>query len=835
MLCFFLLVYCLSSATSSELLSRHRRAWIIDSFEIEEGHRGSFPYKLGEVNIDRKHPIYFELQGQGVDEEPSEVISIDKEFGVLYVHKAVDYEQWQTLELRLEARKMDTSIETRLGIQISIKDINDNPPRFERNLYEINLPQESTQGSNLLKVHATDIDKSGTLNSTFHYEIKSVSPNVRDTQFIIDESGYISFKGCLNYKVAEKFKIVVEAKDHGEVVSLSSSTVVVVHVGNGNNHLPVISGQTGSGKVKELETGVSPLRLHVTDKDTPHTSGWRARYTVHGDDRENFQILTDLETNDGILTVVEPLDFENGAQRKLLISVENEAPYYSCDVKERTPSGLWKVDTIKGHDPSGAAEPQSVKVTVDVEDANDPPEFNVTLNEVAVMENVPAGTWVDKVTAVDPDSSHAKDFLYKVGNDPAGWVTVDPLTGNITMIKTPDRESPHVVNGTYTILVYAVDKGIPPMTGTATLHIHVSDQNDNVPQLKVDSLDVCVSDAPTTTNIEAFDPDEAPYGGPFTFELLGNVEGKWRLNPGYGDTAGLVKEPGVYPGQHTIHLKISDMQGAFKVYNLSVTACGCTVTPNCRIRQNSEIKVGFYALCIIISSLLLLLFLLLLTFTISTEREFVTMEHEDCSEGILLQSNTEAPGDNCKIPFTIMEKPVCMDQFNQSNFHIPLNGMRNGRHSARVTFGSFHSLHSQPREMKQSFIHSPRENFRRESLSHHSSYTGNQSNWTSDCDSSHQFEDMGNMNVLRTQNLSCATEDNDMKLLQKLTLFQEKEGDSLDDELHIYAEEGNSDTTSELEAISISEEGSFQDALKDLGPKFHQLASIYMTAKHTTL
>uniref|UniRef100_A0A3Q4I4G8 Cadherin 27 n=1 Tax=Neolamprologus brichardi TaxID=32507 RepID=A0A3Q4I4G8_NEOBR len=503
---------------NSELLSRHRRAWIIDSFEIEEGHPGPFPYELG--------------------------------------------------KLRFEARKMDVSMDTRLGIQISIKDINDNPPRFERDLYEINLPQESTQ---------TDIDESETRNSTFHYEIKSVSPNVRDTELVIDESGYISFKGCLNHEVAEKFTVVVEAKDHGEVVKLSSSTTVVIHVGNGNNHLPVISGQTGTGKVKELETGVSPLRLHVTDKDTPHTSGWRARYTVHGDERENFEILTDLETNDGILTVVEqPLDFENGAQRELLISVENEAPYYSCEVKERTPSGLWKVDTIKGHDPSGAAEPQSVKVTIDVEDTNDPPKFSMTVKEVVMMENVHAGTWVDKVTAVDPDSSYSKDF-YKVGNDPAGWVTVDPLTGKITMIKTPDRESPHVVNGTYTILVYAVDK---PMTGTATLHIHVWDQNDNVPQLRVDSLDVCVSDAPTTTNIEAFDPDEAPYAGPFTFELLGNVEGKWRLNPDYY-AAGLVKEPGVSSGQHTIHLKISDMQGAFKVYNLSVTACGCTVTPNC--------------------------------------------------------------------------------------------------------------------------------------------------------------------------------------------------------------------------------------------------------------
>lgn len=72
------------------------------------------------------------------------------------------------------------------------------------------------------------------------------------------------------------------------------------------------------------------------------------------------------------------------------------------------------------------------------------------------------------------------------------------------------------------------------MTGTATLQIYVIDQNDNVPKPRVDSLDVCVSDAPTTTTIMASDPDDAPYGGPFTFELLGNVEGKWSLNPTYG-------------------------------------------------------------------------------------------------------------------------------------------------------------------------------------------------------------------------------------------------------------------------------------------------------------
>lgn len=42
-------VYYLSSATCSELLSRHRRSWIIGSFTIEEGHPGPFPYVLGKV------------------------------------------------------------------------------------------------------------------------------------------------------------------------------------------------------------------------------------------------------------------------------------------------------------------------------------------------------------------------------------------------------------------------------------------------------------------------------------------------------------------------------------------------------------------------------------------------------------------------------------------------------------------------------------------------------------------------------------------------------------------------------------------------------------------
>ncbi|XP_029946753.1 cadherin-like protein 26 [Salarias fasciatus] len=646
MLGFFLLVCILSSATCSEVLIRHRRVWIIDSFEIEEEHPGPFPYKLGTINVDRKYRVFFELTGEGVDEEPKGVLSIHRESGTLYVHKAVDYEERSLLKLKFEARKSDLSTDTKLGVEVIIRDINDNPPRFQKDLYEIDVNEDLTQGSHLLTVLASDRDQRGTPNSTFHYEVKSVSPNLPDAEFFTDKSGLISFKGCLNYEAAKRVIVLVEAKDHGEVISLSSSTTVVINVKDGNNHLPVISGQTGTGKVKEDETGSSPLRLHVTDGDSPKTEAWRVKYTIHGDDVDHFRVETDPDTNDGVLTVVKPLDFEKGAQRELTISVENEAPYFSCKVEEKTPSGLWRVDTSTGAD-SAAGQPHSVKVVVEVEDVNDPPAFSVMVKEAQLEENAAIGTWVEKVTAVDPDMSHASSFVYKVGHDPAGWVTVDPHTGDITTVKTPDRESPHVINGLYTVLMLAVDDGDPPMTGTATLQIRVTDKNDNVPKPAVSFIDVCLSDSATTTNITAFDPDGTPFGGPFTFELLGNVKGKWKLNPTYGYTAGLVKEPDVYAGHHTVDLKISDMQGTFGVYNLSVTVCDCSETPNCRSRQTTGGKAGSGAIAIVLVSLLLFLFLLFAVY-ISCKQEFTALQPSDGSEEILVASNIEIPGKDCK-------------------------------------------------------------------------------------------------------------------------------------------------------------------------------------------
>lgn len=72
------------------------------------------------------------------------------------------------------------------------------------------------------------------------------------------------------------------------------------------------------------------------------------------------------------------------------------------------------------------------------------------------------------------------------------------------------------------------------MTGTATLNIFINDENDNTPSLSVSTIDMCQSSGPSLANITASDSDRDPYGGPFSFKLSGDVQGKWRVEPDQG-------------------------------------------------------------------------------------------------------------------------------------------------------------------------------------------------------------------------------------------------------------------------------------------------------------
>ncbi|XP_028265520.1 B-cadherin-like isoform X2 [Parambassis ranga] len=837
--------------SSSEVLQRNKRNWIIDSFEIDEGNVEKFPYSLGLIKVE-KNLTQYKIRGPGVDEEPKGILQINEDTGEITVCKPVDYEEYQSFTLTFLAVNKENNmvIDTQLGIEITIKDANDNPPIFDQITYKVSIKESTQQGTDVITVKATDADSSEAFKN-ISFSIVSVEPRPEQLEFFLQRSSQntatISFKGCLDHEKAERYSLKLQARDHGPK-PLSGNCTVIIDIEDGNNHLPVIKQQKGPARVKEGEKGVLVTRLQVTDEDTKGTEAWRAKYKIQGDTSNKFKITTDPETNEGLLCVEEPLNFEQGPVLNITITVENDIPYYSCKVEKRTYTGLWEVIIVTGAagsgtmvggssgfivDATGKQGSSTHQVTVTVVDVNEPPDFKEKNKTAQLLENKKPGQHLATFTATDPDITSANTFKYIKGEDPADWVTVDAETGRVTTSKIIDHESPHVKDSVYVVTVYAVDDGKPPATGTATLSIHITDENDHAPTLAVSTIDMCQSEEPSMANVTVLDLDKEPYGGPFNFKLHGEVEGKWRVDPEQGYTFYLVKEKTVHSGHHELAVEVSDRQGNAAVHNLMVTVCNCPDNvpsmPSCQRQRATGSTLGAGTLMVIFFTLLLFLGMLPLCFFCMCKPERITITFDPVES--LMMSNSEIPGNDCMI------------------IPLPLNGSGNGEQTETKTFtatdqqlltGSenedFQSIHAPLMELRHHKRHwgsQPRRRYDSSVSMRNAAADGNAAYMSRSASST-----IGKRHFSKhwLQQLDTLDEDRHYKLLLEvmtgmLYKLQEPSQELYDYEPHVYAEEGAEDCTYELDAISIPDVSFDPDM--DLDVRFSTLASVCMPSDST--
>ncbi|XP_056126684.1 cadherin-like protein 26, partial [Rhinichthys klamathensis goyatoka] len=496
---------CIQCATASKQNKRAKRAWVMHSLSMEEEHSGPFPYKLGDLNIEKRVMEEYFIHGQGIDKDPKGILSV-KSNGSVYALGKVDYEEYKRLTIRL------TNENTSVAVDIVIQDVNDHAPVFNNEVYETTIDESTPQGEHLVTVLATDNDQFGSANSLFTLRIVSVSPQTSNTEFFIhqteaDVTGKISFKGCLDYEETNKYTILVEAKDHGEKVQLSSTSTVILNIIDKNNHLPEFTGATASSRV----SGEPVCRVQVTDTDSRGSAAWRARYSLRGEEAQHFKIQTEPDTNDGVVTVSEPLNYEERSNLSLTVIVENEEPFFYCRVTGRPKHGLWYVQYSRGKSRFTSA---SLLITnIKKDDISEPSVF-------------------------------------------------------VEMVKHVDRLE----------------------TG---------------PILEVNKLGMCLSQK--NIEITAVDPDLSVH-----FELMGDVEGEWRLHSNYGTTVRLIKESAVRAGDHELTLKISDSRGQVSLQSLSVRVCDCD-SADCHVLRGLAVsQLSVSAVAAVILSLLLLLGMVLM-------------------------------------------------------------------------------------------------------------------------------------------------------------------------------------------------------------------------------
>ncbi|XP_060793187.1 cadherin-like protein 26 isoform X3 [Neoarius graeffei] len=736
-------------AVSGHSKIRQKRDWILDSFTIEEESPGPFPYSLGIINVDRKYLVEFRLTGKGVTEKPKGVLSINKNTGEVLVHKKVDYERDTFLTLKFEAIDVASEkVDTRLAVEIKVQDINDHAPVFVPRNIETTLDESYPQGKSVTTVFASDGDDSSTPNGTFTFRLVSATPETDNVEFYIrqnDNIGNIYFKGCLNYEKAQKYTLQIEAKDHGDKVQLSSTSTVVLNIIDQNNHLPEITGHTA-------------------------------------------------------------MDYEKQTSKNVSISVENEVPYFFCKVKKRPPQSLWDIETSAEGSSTGA--PKRYPVTIFVEDINEPPEFVPPIQVTMIRENTKVGTSFYTLTAIDPDVSSGGLFHFVKGEDKDNWVTVDSKTGNVSVAKVMDRESPFVNNSGYSVIMYAVENAQPRLTGTGTLVIHLLDENDNVPLLEVNKTNVCLSDKETKTNITAVDLHLQPYSAPFHYELLGDVKGKWRIEPNSGTTVNLIREKNVYSGPYEFQVKISDSQGFGLVQNLSVTVCNCSITPSCNVRRYMTAGLSLTAIGIIIFALLLLLVSLLVAYLISCKEKKFIISIDEAADSYLLKYNTEAPGTDQKVPNKITQMGMSENSVKTYNSLGAQNGISTPEsvlHKVQVS----HQRFATSTEQKMSRRTLQRSSTRR------------------------SYQEIKQYDAMGTMSRKYSTYSSDVSLRHKLSFLLEQrllqvetQEDLCDYEPHCYANEGESETDDDLDTSSILEIDFDPDILTNLDFRFKDLATV---------
>lgn len=124
-----------------------------------------------------------------------------------------------------------------INIPVSVFDVNDNPPVFEKPFYTFNILEGEYVVSDVGKVLAKDEDFGLNGEVTYHI-ILSPNTTAQNVPFrILETTGRILISGTVDREVQPKYEFIVKAEDKG-IPSLSDATKVEILIEDVNDHRP---------------------------------------------------------------------------------------------------------------------------------------------------------------------------------------------------------------------------------------------------------------------------------------------------------------------------------------------------------------------------------------------------------------------------------------------------------------------------------------------------------------------------------------------------------------------------------------------------------------------
>ncbi|KAM6444657.1 cadherin-12 isoform 1-T1 [Rhynochetos jubatus] len=485
---------------------RVKRGWVWNQFFVLEEYMGSEPQYVGKLHSDLDKgvgTVKYTLSGDGA----GTVFTIDETTGDIHAIRSLDREEKPFYTLRAQAVDVDTKkpLEPESEFIIKVQDINDNEPKFLDGPYVASVPEMSPVGAYVLQVKATDADDPTYGNSArVVYSILQGQP-----YFSIDpKTGVIrTALPNMDREVKEQYQVLIQAKDMGgQLGGLAGTTTVNITLTDVNDNPPRFPKSIFHLKVPESShVGSAIGRIRAVDPDFGKNA--EIEYNiVPGDGGNLFDITTDENTQEGVIKLKKPLDFET----KKAYTFKVEASNFHLDHRFHSVGPFKDTATVK----------------INVLDMDEPPVFSKPTYVMEVYEDTPVGTIIGAVTAQDLDAgSSSVRYFIDWKNDVDSYFTIDATEGTIATNELLDRES----TAQYNFSIIASKVSNPLLTSKVNVIINVLDVNEFPPEISVPyETSVCENAKPgqVIQTVTAADKDLSPAGQRFSFRLSPEASNK---------------------------------------------------------------------------------------------------------------------------------------------------------------------------------------------------------------------------------------------------------------------------------------------------------------------
>ncbi|XP_045866540.1 cadherin EGF LAG seven-pass G-type receptor 1 isoform X2 [Meles meles] len=224
---------------------------------------------------------------------------IEPTSGVIRTQRRLDRENVAVYSLRALAvdRGSPAPLSASVDIQVSVLDINDNPPVFERDELELFVEENSPVGSVVARIRASDPDEGP--NAQIMYQI--VEGNVPEVFQLDLLSGDLRALSELDFEVRREYVLVVQATS----APLVSRATVRVRLLDQNDNPPV------------LPDFQILFNNYVTNKSNSFPTGVIGRIPAHDPDLSDSLNYTFLQGNELQLLLLDPATGELQLSRDL--------------------------------------------------------------------------------------------------------------------------------------------------------------------------------------------------------------------------------------------------------------------------------------------------------------------------------------------------------------------------------------------------------------------------------------------------------------------------------------------------------------------------------------